>query len=191
MKHPVSTSQSALTPYSIGLKLKTLRTQKGLTLNRLGAEVGLSTALLSKLESDLMVPTIPTLLKISRAYGVGLGYFFTDVTQHSLAITRNAHIRDNPREQANAKQIPLHRPTPESRQLSRIVDIPARTSFSLVEGGTRTQFTAYVLEGVLHMEAQGVEDVLQTGDCIVMDTDAGVQWWSADSRCRVLTVFAQ
>ena len=191
MKHPVPKSQTALTPYSIGLRLKTLRTQKGLTLNRLGAEVGLSAALLSKLESEIRVPTIPTLLKISRVYGVGLEYFFTAVTQHSVAITRNAHIRDNPREQANAKQIPLHHTTTESRQIARIVDIPARTLFSLVGGGTRTHLTAYVLEGVLHMKAQGVEDVLQTGDCIVMDTDAEIQWWSADSRCRVLTVFAQ
>ena len=191
MQHGSKNKPNAgITAYSIGQKLKRLRTEKGLTLNRVGAEVGLSTALLSKLESETMIPTLPTLLKISRAYGVDLRYFFSTVTQHSLAITRNAHIRDDHREHPNAKQIPLHRPTPESKQISRIVDIPARASFNLIEGGTRTQVTAYVVEGALHMKAEGVEDVLHTGDCIVMDTEAEVQWWTADSRCRVLAVFA-
>jgi len=105
-------------------------------------------------------------------------------------ITRSAHIRDAHREQTSTKQIPLHRPNSEGKQVSRIVDIPARTTFNFVEGGTRTQFTALVLDGALYMRAEGVEDVLQTDDCIVMDTNAEVQWWSADSRCPVLAVFA-
>ena len=42
--------------YSIGPKLRALRMQKGLTLSRLAAETGLSTALLSKLETDRMIP---------------------------------------------------------------------------------------------------------------------------------------
>ena len=42
--------------YSIGTKLRALRMQKGLTLSRLANETGLSTALLSKLETDTMTP---------------------------------------------------------------------------------------------------------------------------------------
>jgi len=55
MQHaPKSEPHAALTPYSIGVKLKTLRTERGLTLARLGAEIGLSTALLTnKSQSDL------------------------------------------------------------------------------------------------------------------------------------------
>lgn len=49
MVTPVSYAQWALAPYCIGLKLRALRTQKRLTLARLSAETGLSTALLSKL----------------------------------------------------------------------------------------------------------------------------------------------
>jgi len=55
MQHaPKNEPYAALTPYSIGMKLKTLRTERGLTLARLGAEIGLSTALLTnKSQSDL------------------------------------------------------------------------------------------------------------------------------------------
>ena len=82
----------SLEPYSIGMKLRSLRTQKHLTLSRLAVETGLSTALLSKLETDRMIPTLPTLANICRVYGVGLSFFFSDAAKHTLAITRKAHL---------------------------------------------------------------------------------------------------
>jgi len=92
----------AVAPYYLGSKLKALRAEKGLTLSRLGAEVDLSTALLSKLESETMVPTLPTLAKLSRVYGIDLACFFSPVAHHALAITRGAHIVDLRREQPSA-----------------------------------------------------------------------------------------
>ena len=56
MGKSVSYAQWSLEPYCIGMKLRALRTQKRLTLARLAAETRLSTALLSKLETDRMVP---------------------------------------------------------------------------------------------------------------------------------------
>src|ERR1700691_2977161 len=93
MVKPVSFAQSSLEPYCIGMKLRTLRTRKRLTLSRLAAETGLSTALLSKLETDRMIPTLPTLATISRVYGVGMSYFFSEPSRHSLSITRKAHLQ--------------------------------------------------------------------------------------------------
>lgn len=157
----------------------------------MGAEAGLSTALLSKLESERMIPTLPTLAKISRVYGVDLAYFFSSVTHHSLAITRHAHVTDERRDQPTVKQTPLHHSTPESKQLSKVVDIPAGVTFNVGDAATRTELTAYVLEGPLHMTAAGVSDVLRTGDSFVLETDAAVMWTAASSRCRVLAVFAR
>jgi len=77
MAKTITYAQWALESYCIGLKLRTLRTQKRLTLARLAAETGLSTALLSKLETDRMIPTLPTLATISRVYGVGMTHFFS------------------------------------------------------------------------------------------------------------------
>jgi len=92
MAKSVSYAQWSLEPYCLGMKLRSLRTQKRLTLARLAAETGLSTALLSKLETDRMIPTLPTLATISRVYGVGMSYFFREPARHSLSITRKAHF---------------------------------------------------------------------------------------------------
>ena len=64
-----SDEKHSLHLYSIGAKLRTLRVAKGLTLTRLAAEIGLSTALLSKLETDRMLPTLATLWRICQVYG--------------------------------------------------------------------------------------------------------------------------
>jgi len=186
-----SFNHEALAPYSLGSKLKALRAEKGVTLSRLGAEVGLSTALLSKLESEFMIPTLPTLAKLSRAYGVDLAYFFSPVTHHSLAITRGAHIVDSRREQATTRNTPLHHATPESRQFSKIVDIPAGATLNVGGAGLRTQLTAYVLAGPLSVSVAGAVELLQTGDCLVLDTDAALIFAALENPCRVLTVFAR
>src|SRR5215469_972031 len=87
----------SLEPYCIGMKLRALRTSKRLTLSRLAAETGLSTALLSKLETDRMIPTLSTLATICRVYGVGLSHFFSEPARHTLSITRKAHFQGNAR----------------------------------------------------------------------------------------------
>ena len=101
MVKTVSHGQGSLEPYAIGLKLRSLRVKKRLTLSRLAAETGLSTAMLSKLETDRLIPTLPTLATICRVYGVGLGHFFSEPTRPSLSITRRAHLEGSGRRAAS------------------------------------------------------------------------------------------
>lgn len=85
-----------LAPYCIGAKLRSLRLNKRLTLARLAEETGLSTALLSKLETDRMVPTLATLATICHVYGVGLGHFFCDAVEGSRSVApEDARRRDS------------------------------------------------------------------------------------------------
>src|SRR5256885_13016728 len=73
-----STISEGLGRYSIGEKLRTLRLRKSMGLVELGKHTGLSAALLSKLERGKLFPTLPTLLRISMVFAVGLDYFFSD-----------------------------------------------------------------------------------------------------------------
>ena len=58
-------------------------------LVELGKHAGLSPAMLSKLERGKLYPTLPTLLRISMVFGVGLEHFFTDERKrHVVAIAR-------------------------------------------------------------------------------------------------------
>src|SRR3954454_7114830 len=108
MSNPATYAQWSLEPYCIGMKLRALRTQKRLTLSRLAAETGLSTALLSKLETDRMIPTLPTLATICRGYGVGMSHFFFEPDRHVLSITRKAHLEGSGRGAEPVLTIPLN-----------------------------------------------------------------------------------
>ena len=82
------TITTGLKSYAIGSKLRRLRLRKSMGLVELSKHTGLSPALLSKLERDLMHPTLPTLLRISMVFSVGLEYFFNPEPKPVLAIVR-------------------------------------------------------------------------------------------------------
>ncbi|HZQ52625.1 MAG TPA: XRE family transcriptional regulator [Bryobacteraceae bacterium] len=82
------TITQGLKRYSIGEKLRRLRLRKSMGLSELSKHTGLSPSLLSKLERDLMHPTLPTLLRIALVFSVGLEYFFNPEPKPVIEIVR-------------------------------------------------------------------------------------------------------
>src|SRR4051812_12871497 len=82
------TIAEGLGKYAIGNKLRRLRLRKSMGLLELSNHTGLSPALLSKLERDVMHPTLPTLLRIAMVFSVGLEYFFNPEPRPLLEIVR-------------------------------------------------------------------------------------------------------
>jgi len=188
MPKAVSYAQWSLEPYCIGLKLRALRTQKRLTLSRLASETGLSTALLSKLETDRMVPTLPTLSTICRVYGVGLSYFFSEPARHTLSITRRAHFQGNARGPESVRITPLN--SVEGGQLkAQLIEFPPGGAAIAMNAAREAHGVVYVLEGKLRLDAGGMTEVLEAGDCACMESEIPLSWSAADKRrCRVLAV---
>ena len=191
MSKPASNSQWTLEPYSLGARLRSLRSRKGLTLSSLAAETGLSSALLSKLETDRMVPTLPTLAVIGRAYGVGLGYFFSEPTHHNLSITRSALLMGPSRSVGFLKSTPLGAPGADSALDAQLIDFPLTGTVTVGELCRNNHGVVYVLEGKLKLEVGGGVETLEAGDCVCIETDMAVNWSAVGKhRCRVLAVSA-
>jgi transcriptional regulator with XRE-family HTH domain len=189
MPKTVSYAQWSLEPYCIGLKLRSVRTQKRLTLSRLAAETGLSTALLSKLETDRMIPTLPTLATISRVYGVGMSYFFSEPARHTLSITRRAHFEGDGRGLEPVKVTPLNMAEENTRLTARMIEFSPGGSPSAAALFRETCGVVYVLEGRLQLDVGEMQEVLEAGDCAFMDSDMALAWSAADKhRCRILAV---
>lgn len=189
MSKTVSYAQWSLEPYCIGLKLRSLRTGKRLTLSRLAAETGLSAALLSKLETERMIPTLPTLSTIARVYGVSMSYFFTEPVRHALSITRKAHLEGDGRATESVKVTPLNAEGEGFRLIAQVVEFPPSGSKISVNALQETGAVIYVLEGRLRLDSGGMRDTLDTGDCACMESEMPTAWSAADKhRCRVLAV---
>lgn len=190
MSLPTHESPDPLAVYSIGLKLRTLRSAKNLTLSRVATQSRLSTALLSKIENDRMIPTLHTLEKLCRVYGINLGHFFCEPQHHSVSITRKGYSAPR-RGDSAVRRTPLHISTAETHQLSQIIDIPAAVSSTIGEYGVVSEVTAYVIGGVLHVDVSGTREVLESGDSVVVTTDQPMVWSAEKSACKVLAVFAR
>jgi transcriptional regulator with XRE-family HTH domain len=189
MPKTVSYAQWSLEPYCIGMKLRALRTQKRLTLSRLAAETKLSTALLSKLETDRMIPTLPTLATISRVYGVGMSYFFCEPAKHTFSITRKAHLQGNSRGLEPARITPLILPAEGARLVARMIEFSAGGSSSATDILRQACGLMYVLEGKLQLDAGGMSEVLEAGDCAYIESEMPLAWSAAGKhRCRILAV---
>jgi transcriptional regulator with XRE-family HTH domain len=171
------------------MKLRSLRTQKRLTLSRLAVETGLSTALLSKLETERMIPTLPTLATICRVYGVGISYFFSDPTLHSLSITRKAHLQGNSRTLDSAKCTPLNSSSQATRLIAQMIELPSAGATFITEPGHETCGFVYVLEGRLQVDAGGMQQILEPGDCAYIESEMPLACSAAGNhRCRALAV---
>jgi len=190
MSNSATYAQWSLEPYCIGMKLRALRTQKRLTLSRLAAETGLSTALLSKLETDRMIPTLPTLATICRVYGVGMSHFFCEPDRHVLSITRKAHLQSTARGPDAVRTIPLNSARNSSGLQAEMIELP--NSASDASSGAYNRDTCgliYVIEGRLQLTSGGLQEVLEEGDCVFIDTRMPLMW-SAGGKlpCRVISV---
>jgi transcriptional regulator with XRE-family HTH domain len=80
---------------NLGQKIKTLRQRKGMSLQQMAQKAGLSEPLLSQIESEVVAPPVATLLKISKALNVNIGYFFQEEESGKRAVI----VRKNERRQ--------------------------------------------------------------------------------------------
>jgi transcriptional regulator with XRE-family HTH domain len=80
---------------NLGQKIKTLRQRKGLSLQQIAEKTNLSVPLLSQIEGEVVAPPVATLLKISKALNVNIGYFFQEEESGKRAVV----VRKNERKQ--------------------------------------------------------------------------------------------
>ena len=169
------TLTEGLERYEIGPKLRALRLRKKMGLVELGKHTGLSPALLSKVERSKLFPTLPTLLRISLVFGVGLDYFFADARERPvLAVVRKA----------DRVRFPQHPKGQRSSYAFECLDFPATerkmsayyVEFEPVRPGQVKPHehpgaeVLYVLRGRVAVTYEGHEHELSAGDSMYFDS---------------------
>jgi transcriptional regulator with XRE-family HTH domain len=72
----------------VGEKIKAMREQKGLSLKDIADLTGFSTALLSQMENHLVSPSLGTIIKLARAFGVRVGDLLGETQGEPFTIVR-------------------------------------------------------------------------------------------------------
>jgi quercetin dioxygenase-like cupin family protein/DNA-binding XRE family transcriptional regulator len=168
------TLTTALEGYAIGPKVRKLRLRKKLGLVQLGEHTGLSPALLSKIERGHLFPTLPTLLRISLVFGVGLEHFFqADRDRPIVAVVRKGdriRLPDKPTQNPPAYYFEsLDYPVSERKLNSYYVEVEAQDEASEPHEHPGAEIV-FVLRGELVINVEGEDYALKKGDAMYFDS---------------------
>ncbi|HEY6106355.1 MAG TPA: helix-turn-helix domain-containing protein [Anaeromyxobacteraceae bacterium] len=164
-------SAADLTPV-VGGNLRRLRVRRGLSLEKLSRQSGVSRAMLGQIELGQSTPTINVLWKISTALGVPFSALITSRAQAGVQVLRGEQ----------AKTLSSHDGAFSSRALFPF-DEPRRVEFYELRLAPRGEERAdahapgtvenlVVSRGRLEIEIGGATHQLSGGDAIVFEADA-------------------
>jgi transcriptional regulator with XRE-family HTH domain len=162
---------------NLGQKVKTLRQRKGLTLQQMADKTNLSVPLLSQIESEVVAPPVATLLKISKALNVNIGYFFQEEESGKRAVI----VRKNERKQVFRRihEDPskvgyyyesLAYPKADKHMEPFQVQFEVKKKEDLLFFNHKGEEFVFVLEGQLECNYEDETFLLEPGDSLYFDS---------------------
>lgn len=171
---------------NIGERVKALRQKQKLTLQEVAQETGFSTALLSKIENNVVSPPIPTLWKIAEALKVRIGYFFQEegLEQRDFIITRRDHRRVVFRE--GSKHGYSYESLAYGKKDARMEPFVVTLSPEERRGGQtfshEGEELVFVLEGRVEFKFSGQSYTLEPGDSVYFNAHIDHRLSSLDGK---------
>jgi len=167
------TLENGLREYAIGEKLRAMRLRKKIGLVQMGKHTGLSPALLSKIERGLMFPTLPTLLRISLVFGVGLDFFFSDQRKRQAlgVVRRKERLRFVNQDKGLVFNFECLDFAAVERKLNAYyADFGAPPAGMIASHQHNGAEFIYVIDGTLGLRVGTEDNVLRAGDSIYFDS---------------------
>jgi transcriptional regulator with XRE-family HTH domain len=155
-----------------GKRVRYLRNQRRLTLDELAASTGLNKSYLSRIERELAIPTITTAVKVSSAFGIGIGQLLGETSDDaSICVVRKGEgkpfMTSKKGRGGNSLSIAA------SRKFKRMEPFLMKPSTEF-QSDTPFSFTGehfvYVLAGVFEIEFPDRLVQLSEGDAIYFDS---------------------
>ena len=169
------TLKEGLSRYRIGSKLRKLRLKKSMGLVQLSEHSGLSPAMLSKLERDKLVPTLPTLLRIAMVFSVGLDFFFTDEDEAPpCTVVRKADRISMPND-PKGQDVSFHFESldfaaTDRRMSSYYAEFEPRANGHVPRHSHTGEELIFVIKGRMILSFEESEETLRAGDAAHFDS---------------------
>ncbi len=162
----------------LGSKVRELRQNKHYTLQDVAAKTGLSKPFLSQIENDHVVPPVATLLKLARAYNVGLAHFFQDqVGSDKITITRrHERVRVEKRPHHQKGEVNYVYEALDIKKVNKqmepfMVEFPVQETSQMVFVSHDGEEFLHLLDGRLEFRSVDRVEVLEAGDSIYFESD--------------------
>jgi transcriptional regulator with XRE-family HTH domain len=179
----------------IGEKIRDLRKKAGLVLQDLSDRTGLSKPLLSQIEREVVSPPIATLLKISKALNVNIGFFFQDGDpEEKVVLVRRdeSKVIDSRyfgREESGYYYEALAYKKSKKYMEPFLVEFKRKKAEKLSYFSHEGEEFIYLLEGTLEFRTESQQYVLYPGDSLYFESSIPHAYRALERRnARALTV---
>jgi transcriptional regulator with XRE-family HTH domain/KaiC/GvpD/RAD55 family RecA-like ATPase len=164
----------------LGLRLKELRTKRGLSQTELSKLVGVTPSTISQVESNLIYPSLPALLKMAEVLSVDVSSFFQEKAEVRKRLIFPASealevkMAELPEGSIYAKLL-----TPvdfDSKAEPFLIEIPPNNSIPSHFFVHKGEELGYLLSGKLQLEVEKTTYSLRSGDVIYLASEVPSRW---------------
>jgi transcriptional regulator with XRE-family HTH domain len=164
----------------LGMRLRELRTRRGMSQTELARLVGVTPSTISQVEGNLIYPSLPALLKMAEVLTVNISTFFQEEAEaapriiFSGAEAVEVTLAELPEGSVSAKllvPVDLH---PKAEPY--LMEIPASSSIPSHFFPRKGEELGYLLSGKLQVTVDKAVSTLRAGDVIYLTTESPAQW---------------
>jgi transcriptional regulator with XRE-family HTH domain len=175
---------------NLGLRIRQLRKEKGLTLVEVAEKTGVAQATLSRIETGTMIGTVESHEKIAEILGVGLAELYAGVDGRYEQIS---HLtRETERKATHqSKNISVELLTSESsrKKITPLCITLQPDSHTAAEHNERgVEKFVYLLEGEVKTKVENQEFHLKTGETLYFDASLSHQFFNEKQKPARLLV---
>lgn len=184
-----SIKSGAVKGFKIGGKVRELRQKRHYTMKDLSIKTDLSKTLLSEIENDEVIPPVATLLKLAKALGVGMTFFFEDVEiSEKVSVTRSdERIQLERRPHQHEGEVDyvyeiLETKKPDKHMLPLLVEFQPMDRSDMIFTNHEGEEFLYLIEGTLEFRSDDRIEVLQPGDSLYFESEINHSCRSLDEK---------
>ncbi len=166
--------------FDLGARIKTLRKRSGLSQTELARLIGVTPSNISQVESNMIYPSIPALVKIAEIISVDISAFFQEPDREMRSPVfpesrgLDLELSNLPRGSVGARRLfPLDM---EEKAEPYLIELPSRkkitSHFFLYKG----EEIGYLLSGTVQMKLDETVYDIQAGDTIYLTDQTPSQW---------------
>lgn len=163
-----------------GMRLKELRIKRGFSQTELAKSVGVTPSSISQIESNLIYPSLPALLKIAEVLSVDISSFFqespfrAEKTVFSSSGALDIQLAGIATESAHAKILTPVDFNPKAEPY--LIEIPPNETLMSHFFIHKGEEMGYMLSGEVIMKMEKSTHTVKSGDIIYLTSETPTQW---------------
>ncbi len=167
-------------PIDLGSRLKEIRTRKRISQTELAKFVGVTPSTISQVESNLIYPSLPALLKMAEVLAVEVSAFFQERPAAARPVVFSAaSAADAPLEEAPETSVSAKALTPLDADFVAepyLIEIAPKTKLSSHFFYHKGEEMGYLLSGRLDLVVHNTTHKARAGDVIYLTSEFPSQW---------------